>query len=71
MKKLQISVITCVLTLLALSLNTAALTFDANIYQHYNYSSAGKVVATPAGCIYSCEADTFRELIFRKRIYCD
>ena len=48
MKKLQISVITCVLTLLALSLNTAALTFDANIYQHYNYSSAGKVVATPA-----------------------
>lgn len=38
----------CLLAFMALGFNAAALPFDANIYTHYNYSSTGEVVSSPA-----------------------
>lgn len=38
----------CMLAPLLLGMRAAALPFDTNIYTHYNYSSSGEVVSSPA-----------------------
>ncbi len=38
----------CLLAIMTMGFNAAALPFDANIYTHYNYSSNGTIVSSPA-----------------------